>query len=149
MNPQSLSVSNNFKFGRKRKGDVNLLKKFSNKYDYRLLNVNPFKYSGKIVSSTRIRKCLKKGNIGLVNKLLSRTWFIDGQVTKGKKIGRKLGYRTCNIKVKDYILPKTGIYAVKVSVGDKKKKIRWSRLFRTSPHLWRQRNFFGNKYIWC
>ena len=49
-----------------------------------------FKYSGKIVSSTRIRKCLKNGNIGLANKLLSRTWFIDGRVKKGKKMGRKL-----------------------------------------------------------
>ena len=122
MNPKLLSVSNNFKFGRKRKGDVNLLKKFSNKYDYRLLHIKPFKYSEKIVSSTRIRTCLKNGNIDLANKLLSRTWFIDGQVKKGKKIGRKLGYRTCNIKVKNYILPRTGIYSVKVSIGDKKKK---------------------------
>ena len=121
MNPQSLSVSNNFRFGRKRKGDVNLLKKFSNNFNYRLLKVNPFKYSGKIVSSTRIRKCLKNGNIEVANKLLSRTWFIDGEVLKGKQIGRKLGYRTCNIKVKNYILPKIGIYAVKISVGDKKK----------------------------
>ena len=121
INPQLLSVSNNFKFGRNRKGDVNLLKKFSDKHDYRLLNINSFKYSGKIVSSTRIRKCLKNGNIGLANKLLSRTWFIDGQVKKGKKIGRKLGYRTCNIKVKNYILPKMGIYAVKISIGSEKK----------------------------
>ena len=121
VNPQLLSVSNNFKFGRKRKGDVNLLKKFSTKYDYQLLNINSFKYSRKIVSSTRIRKCLKNGNIDLANKLLSRTWFIDGQVKKGKKIGRKLGYRTCNIKVKNYILPRTGIYSVKVSIGNKKK----------------------------
>jgi len=120
INPQSLSVSNNFKFGRKRKGDVNLLKKFSNNCNYRLLKVNPFKYSGKIVSSTRIRKCLKNGNIELANKLLSRTWFIDGEVLKGKQIGRKLGYRTCNIKIKNYILPKIGIYAVKISLGDKK-----------------------------
>ena len=121
INPQLLSVSNNFKFGRNRKGDVNLLKKLSNKYDYRLLNINPFKYSGKMVSSTRIRKCLKNGNINLANKLLSRTWYIDGRVKKGKKIGRKLGYRTCNIKVKNYILPKIGIYAVKVSIGDNRK----------------------------
>ena len=122
INPQLLSVSNNFRFGRKRKGNVNLLKKFSNKYNYQLLNINPFKYLGKIVSSTRIRECLKNGNIDLANKLLSRTWFIDGQVKKGKKIGRKLGYRTCNIKVKNYILPKIGIYAVKISVGNKNKK---------------------------
>ena len=100
INPQLLSVSNNFKFGRNRKGDVNLLKKCSNEYSYRLLNIKSFKYSGKIVSSTRIRKSLEKGNIILANKLLSRTWFIDGQVEKGKKIGRKLGYRTCNIKIK-------------------------------------------------
>ena len=60
------------------------------------------------------------GNIKLAVKLLSRTWFIDGQVTVGKKIGRKLGYRTCNIKIKNYILPKKGIYAVKVLIGDKK-----------------------------
>ena len=46
---------------------------------------------------------------------------MEGQVIKGKKLGRKLGYRTCNIKVKNYILPKSGIYAVKVSLGDKKK----------------------------
>ena len=120
MNPQLLSVSNNFRFGRKRKGDVNLLKKFSNKCAYRLLNITPLKYSGKMISSTRIRKCLKNGDINLANKLLSRTWFIDGQVKKGKKIGRKLGYRTCNVKIKNYILPKIGIYAVKISVGDKK-----------------------------
>jgi len=121
INPQLLSVSNNFKFGRKRKGDVNLLKKYSNTHDYRLLKIKPFKYSGKIVSSSRIRRCLKNGNIGLANKLLSRTWFIDGRVKKGKKMGRKLGYRTCNIGVKNYILPKMGIYAVKILIGEKKK----------------------------
>jgi len=42
-------------------------------------------------------------------------------VKSGKKIGRKLGFRTCNIKIKNYIIPKTGIYAVKVLVGDKTK----------------------------
>ena len=43
-------------------------------------------------------------------------------VTKGKKLGRKLGYRTCNVHVKNYILPKIGIYGVKISLGDGKKK---------------------------
>ena len=121
INPKFIFVSNNFKFGNKRKGNINLLKKFSNKYDYRLINTRAFKYKKKIVSSTRIRKCLQRGNIHLANSLLSRTWFIDGLVKKGKKIGRKLGYRTCNIRVKNYILPKIGIYAVKVLIGRKNK----------------------------
>ena len=64
---------------------------------------------------------MQTGNINLANLLLSRTWFIDGIVKKGKKLGRKLGFRTCNIRVKNYILPKIGIYAVKVLIGANKK----------------------------
>ena len=121
INPQFISVSNNFRFGSKRKGDVNLLKKFSYKYDYRLLNIRAFKYKGIIVSSTRIRKSLQNGKIHLANELLSRTWFVDGLVKKGKKLGRELGYRTCNMHIKNYILPKIGIYVVKVLIENNKK----------------------------
>ena len=53
--------------------------------------------------------------------LFFQTWFIDGLVKKGKKLGRKLGYRTCNIHIKGYILPKTGIYVVQVLISNKKK----------------------------
>ena len=53
--------------------------------------------------------------------MLSRTWFIEGVVQKGKKIGKKLGYPTCNINIKNYVLPKIGIYAVKVLIGKNKK----------------------------
>ena len=121
INPQFISVSNNFRFGSKRKGDVNLLKKFSYKYDYRLLNIRTLKYKGIIVSSTRIRKSLQNGKIHLANELLSRTWFVDGLVKKGKKLGRELGYRTCNIHIKNYILPKIGIYVVKILIENNKK----------------------------
>ena len=64
---------------------------------------------------------MQNGKIHLANELLSRTWFVDGLVKKGKKLGRELGYRTCNIHIKNYILPKIGIYAVKVSIGDNRK----------------------------
>ena len=121
INPQFISVSNNFRFGSKRKGDVNLLKKFSYKYDYRLLNIRTLKYKGIIVSSTRIRKSLQNGKIHLANELLSRTWFVDGLVKKGKKLGRELGYRTCNMHIKNYILPKIGIYVVKILIENNKK----------------------------
>ena len=121
INPTLLAVSNNFKFGQNRTGDVNLLKKFSKNFEYKLLNIKPFNHSGKIISSTKIRQYLKTGNVYLANKLLSRTWFIEGKVTKGKQLGRKLGYRTCNINIRNYILPKQGIYAVKISIEGKKK----------------------------
>ena len=122
LNIKTLAVSNNFKFGKNREGNVSLLKKFSKIYGYKLLNIKPYKKFKKIVSSTAIRKSLQNGNINFANKLLSKTWFIEGKVKKGKKIGRKLGYRTCNINIKNYILPKSGIYAVKIMI-DKQKKI--------------------------
>jgi len=121
LRPKRIFVSNNFRFGNKRKGNVNLLKRFEKKYDYKLFKIGPDKYKKKIISSTKIRKLLQKGNIDLANKLLSRTWFIEGNVVKGKKLGRKLGYRTCNIKIKNYVLPKAGIYAVRLLIGSKKK----------------------------
>ena len=58
------------------------------------------------------------------NRLLSRVWSISGNVIRGKSLGRKLGYRTCNIRIKNYILPKAGIYAVKISLGNKKKLLK-------------------------
>jgi len=121
INPKLLAVSNNFKFGKNRSGDVNLLNKFSNKFCYKLLNIKALKHSKKIVSSTKIRNYLKSGNIFLANKLLSRTWFVEGKVKVGKKLGRKLGYRTCNISVKNYVLPQIGIYAVKILIENKNK----------------------------
>ena len=154
INPNSLVVSNNFKFGRNRMGDVKLLKKFSKKYRYKLLNIKPFKYSGKVISSTKIRENLKKGNLNLANKLLSRTWFIEGKVEEGEKIGRKLGYRTCNIKIKNYILPRVGIYAVMVSIENSKKKFKGVAYLGSRPtyggkEIFLETNIFGlNKNLY-
>ena len=103
-----------------------------------------------MVSSTRIRKLLQRGNINLVNKLLSRSWLIDGYVLKGKKLGRKLGYRTCNIKIQDYVLPKAGIYAVKVSLENKNKIYRGVAYLGSRPtfkgkEVFLEINIFGIK----
>jgi len=141
LNTQLLAVSNNFKFGRNRMGDVALLKKFSKQYGYKLLNIKPYKQLKKVVSSTVIRKYLQTGRINLANKLLSKTWFIEGIVTKGKKIGRKLGYRTCNINIKNYIIPKSGIYAVRVMI-DKKTKV-----YKGISYLGSRPTFGGKKII--
>ena len=121
INPKLLAVSNNFKFGRNRKGDINLLNKSSNKFGYKLLNIKALTHSKRVVSSTKIRNYLKNGKILLANKLLSRTWFIEGKVKGGKKLGRKLGYRTCNISIKNYVLPRIGIYAVKILIENENK----------------------------
>jgi len=139
INPKQIFVSNNFKFGNKRKGNVNLLIRFGKKYNYKLLKISPHKYEKKMTSSTRIRKYIQKGNFDLANKLLTRVWFVEGQVIKGRKLGRKLGYRTCNIRIKNYVLPLSGIYAVKIKIGNKKK------LFKGVAYLGSRPTFRGKE----
>ncbi len=109
-----LYVSKNFKFGFKRRGDIKTLKKFEKKFNYKNIITIPFKKNKKIISSTFIRKKIRSGKIELVNKLLNRRWCIEGKVIKGKKRGRKIGFPTCNIRLDNYVIPKLGVYAVKV-----------------------------------
>ena len=150
INPELILVSNNFKFGNKRKGNVNLIERFSKKFNYKLVKISPFKSKNKIVSSTKIRKLIQNGHPDLARKFLSRTWFIEGSVEKGKKLGRKLGYRTCNIFIKNYVLPKKGIYAVKISIGKKKKDYKGISYLGSRPTFGGKRilletNIFGIK----
>jgi riboflavin kinase/FMN adenylyltransferase len=68
-----------------------------------------------------IRYLLTKGKIKQANKMLSRNWVINGVIQKGKGIGNKLGFPTCNIDIKNYISPKSGVYSIKAVIGNSKK----------------------------
>ena len=107
-------VSNNFRFGNKREGDVNLLIKNEKKFNYKVIKPKPLIKKGKTVSSTLIRSFLEKGFLEKANQLLNRNWSIEGTVQKGRQIGKKIGFPTCNIDINDYVLAKPGVYAVKV-----------------------------------
>ena len=107
-------VSNNFRFGNKREGDVKFLVQHQEKYNYQVIKPKPLLIEKKIVSSSLIRSFLEKGFLERANKLLSRKWSIDGMVQKGRQVGKKIGFPTCNIDIKDYVLAKPGVYAVRV-----------------------------------
>jgi len=107
-------VSNNFRFGNKREGDVKQLIKYEKIYDYKIIKPQPLILGKKIISSTYIRSLLEKGNIKKANKVLTRNWSIEGIVQKGRQLGKKIGFPTCNIDIKDYVIAMPGVYAVKV-----------------------------------
>ena len=115
-------VSKNFKFGRKRQGNINTLKKFENIFGFKTVITTPLINSKKTISSSLIRKKISLGKIKEANKLLSRPWSVKGKVITGKRRGRKIGFPTCNIKLKDYIVPKLGVYSVIVKTNYFKKK---------------------------
>ena len=118
-----LFVSNNFRFGNKREGDINLLKSFEKKCNYKLIIPAPLKKDNKIISSTEIRKLLSNGNLSKANKYLTRKWEIEGRVETGRRVGGKIGFATCNIDIGNYIIAKPGVYSVKVKLDNIKKKI--------------------------
>jgi len=109
-----LFVSKNFKFGFKRQGNIQTLKKYEKKYKYKNIITKPSKKNNKTISSTFIREKIRAGKIMEVNKLLNRKWCIEGKVIKGDKRGRKIGFPTCNLSLEDYVVPLLGVYAVKV-----------------------------------
>jgi len=117
-------VSNNFKFGNKREGDVNQLIKNEKIYDYKITKPQPLILNQTIISSTYIRLLLEKGNLKKTNKLLGRNWSIEGIVQKGRQQGKKIGFPTCNIDIKDYVIAMPGVYAVKVKRKNSNKSLK-------------------------
>ena len=117
-------VSNNFRFGNKRKGDVKQLIKNEKIYDYKIVKPQPLILSKKVISSTYIRSLLEKGNLKKANKALTRNWSIEGIVQKGRQQGKKIGFPTCNIDIKDYVITMPGVYAVSVKQKNAKKSLK-------------------------
>jgi riboflavin kinase / FMN adenylyltransferase len=73
-------------------------------------------YDGTRVSSTYVKDVLTSGDIGKAKKLLSRHYRIHGAVTHGNHLGRTLGFPTANIHYDDYVIPKMGVYYVKLQL---------------------------------
>ena len=117
-------VSNNFRFGNKREGDVKQLIKKEKIYDYKIVKPQPLILGKKVISSTYIRLLLEEGNLKKANKALTRNWTIEGIVQKGRQQGKKIGFPTCNIDIKDYVIAMPGVYAVSVKQKNSKKSLK-------------------------
>ena len=147
-------VSNNFKFGNKREGDVNQLIKNEKIYDYKIVKPQPLILSQKVISSTYIRYLLEKGDLKKTNKLLNRNWSIEGIVQKGRQQGKKIGFPTCNLDIKDYVIAMPGVYAVKKKQKNSNKTLKAIANFGYRPTFKKKKillevhifNFSGNLY---
>ena len=119
---KELNVSNvitgfDFVFGNNKKGDVELIKSYSDKtkkFEYH--EVSEIKQKNLEISSSVIRNLLRKGMIMEANNLLSRNWAISSVVISGEKNGRKIGFKTANLKVNKFCNLAYGVYLVKVQI---------------------------------
>ena len=111
----------NYTFGRKGRGDAELLKTDGKKHGYRVLIVPPETLEdGTAISSSLVRKTLKEGRTEDARNLLGYDYSITGTVVPGKHQGRALGFPTANIEPwKRKALPKYGVYTCLLDTGDK------------------------------
>ena len=95
----------------------------STKFNYKVAIIDQIKNekNNVVYSSSLIRKKIEEGDFDSVSSILGRNWSINGHVKKGKRVGKKLGFPTCNIDIKNYILAKPGVYGVKVRIKNSKK----------------------------
>ena len=117
-----LFVSKNFKFGNKRQGNIERLKYYQNKYNFRTVLTEALKKNKKVISSTVVRRLINRGKVSEVKKLLGRPWEIRGTVKKGNQRGRKIGFPTCNINLNEYIIPRLGVYSIIAETDSFRKK---------------------------
>ena len=111
----NITVGYDFKFGKDRVGNIELLNKLKSKYNYNVSiiekvinNENSLPFSSSI-----IRESIKEGNFDKVSLMLGRNWSISGKVTYGDQRASKLNFPTANLVPQDLIKPKRGVYAIK------------------------------------
>lgn len=108
-------MGENFRFGRRREGDIEFLKQASLRWDFRFTVVKPVLLDGVRISSSLIRKQLVNAEIPLSNRMMGRRYFIEGIVAEGHRMGRELGYPTINLDTPNTILPE-GVYKTEVEL---------------------------------
>jgi len=113
-----LVVGANFRFGKDRAGNAQLLQRMGRELGFEVIAVSPVMVDGKPVSSTAIRRLLTEGKIELADSMLGHPFSLEGTVVAGEEIGRTLGYPTANIQpAEKQIVPGRGVYAVQTELG--------------------------------
>jgi riboflavin kinase / FMN adenylyltransferase len=78
------------------------------------------------ISSTNMRKALKKADFNIYEKYTQQSFFYTQKVCKGKQIGRTIGFPTLNLKVDAHFILPTGVYAVKIIFEDDINAIKYN-----------------------
>jgi len=110
LNMSYLVVSSDYRFGKDAKGNIELLRKLSKRYDFKLKELAIVERNKKQITSTLIRNLLRQGRISEANEMLARCYFLEGIIIKGKGLGSKIGYPTVNLKTDQDIILKSGVY---------------------------------------
>jgi riboflavin kinase / FMN adenylyltransferase len=119
MRAKAVLVGSNFRFGHKQSGDVNLLCDLGRRFRFETEAIAPVVIHDTVVSSTAIRTALREGCVDDAGNLLGRPYALAGEIRTGTGLGRKLLVPTLNLATEQELLPKRGVYATEVVLGDR------------------------------
>lgn len=108
MNVKTLVCGFDFRFGHLGKGNAKTLQ---NCTEFNTIVIPSFDYDGAKVSTSRIVELLKNKSVNKANSLLGHNYKINGFVIRGLNNGGRIGYKTANIELGDYVMPSIGVYA--------------------------------------
>ena len=121
LNTKQIVIGYDHHFGKNRSANINDLKQFATRYDFKVEEISAQDIEDVTVSSTKIRTALNEGEVDLANSYLGYNFFITGTVVKGKGLGRTIDFPTANISITaSYkLIPSNGVYVVKSKIDNK------------------------------
>ncbi len=110
-------VGYDFVFGHGRAGNAERLAAMAPEHGFALSAVEAVAAEGEVYSSSRIRVALENANPGLATELLGHWWEMEGRVVGGARRGHQLGFPTANLRLRGFLQPALGIYAVRAGLS--------------------------------
>lgn len=117
MNVKFIAAGTDLSFGCNGAGNAELLKQFSQVYDFQMDIITKVCLGGREISSSFVRKEIENGNMEFAADLIGQTYSVSGIVEHGNRIGRTLGFPTVNLLPEaEKLLPPNGVYFSKVCI---------------------------------
>ncbi len=113
--PKLFIVGKDVGYGKDKSGNLQHLVAFGKKYGFTVEEVSPVTYENKIISSSYIRECIKKGELEVVKNMLGRRYSICGLPKQGVGAAKKMGFPTLNLELYNLAIPPEGVYAGTIS----------------------------------
>jgi riboflavin kinase/FMN adenylyltransferase len=122
-----------FRFGARRRGDIDLLRSLCNADGIALETVAPVQHEGESVSSSRLRRLIAAGEIRAAKAMLTAAYRLTGTVVEGARRGRTIGFPTANLGDVATLLPANGVYAARAAVAGRAES--WSAAVHVGPNV--------------
>ncbi len=111
---QEIYVGESFSFGHRREGNVELLRQMGKELGFAVRGVDEVVHAGERISSTRIRRAVADGNVAEAAEMLGRPYVLEGNIARGDRMGKRLGWPTINVVSENKLVPADGVYACRV-----------------------------------